>query len=204
MLLALIRLGLFGSIIVSGTFTCSRSDWVSDGSKCYKAISGSPSVGQNLCRKEDIKASLFLAPSSEEANNLGTLFSGEKIWVGLRFRNGSEWFWDNGSNEPVLWGSTPILPQLCVGVVNYGLMYDYYCYKLRGLICQKYFNVLPLGICEPGWTKIGSRCFKRLRQDSNGVDFSDARILCSTEGAHIMMPQSQNDASIISTNLDCV
>ncbi|CAC5379913.1 unnamed protein product [Mytilus coruscus] len=30
--------------------------------------------------------------------------SGEKIWVGLRFRNDAEWFWDNGSNEPVIWG----------------------------------------------------------------------------------------------------
>lgn len=31
--------------------------------------------------------------------------SDENIWVGLRFRNGSEWLWDNGSNQPVTWGS---------------------------------------------------------------------------------------------------
>lgn len=30
---------------------------------------------------------------------------GEALWVGLRFRNGAEWIWDNGSNEAVTWGS---------------------------------------------------------------------------------------------------
>lgn len=57
----------------SGTFTCSGSDWVSEGSKCYKIISGSPSDGQNQCSNEDPNASMFLAPSSIAAKQLDTM-----------------------------------------------------------------------------------------------------------------------------------
>ncbi|VDI72496.1 Hypothetical predicted protein [Mytilus galloprovincialis] len=104
MLLALIRLGLFGPIIVSGTFTCTGSDWLLDGSKCYKKIYGSPLDGQTRCSIEDHNAILMLAPTSTAATRVDTLFSGGEIWVGLRFSNGSEWFWDNGSDGPDKWG----------------------------------------------------------------------------------------------------
>ncbi|VDI77080.1 Hypothetical predicted protein [Mytilus galloprovincialis] len=142
---------------------------------------------------------MFLAPSSIAAKQLDTMFSDEKIWVGLRYRNGAEWIWDNGSNQPVIWGSTPILPQLCICVFVTGFMYDLDCYKLLGVVCQKDF-LFP-GICEVGWTNFGSNCFKTLRQEINGVDFGDARIICSMEGAHIMMPKSQPDAEQIVTGL---
>ncbi|CAC5384692.1 unnamed protein product [Mytilus coruscus] len=183
----------------TGEFTCTRSDWILDGSKCYKTISGSPSDGQARCSNEDPNAILMLAPSSTMATVVGTLFSGEKIWVGLRFREGAEWFWDDGSNGPVTWGSTPILPQLCIGVFDTGLMYDYDCYKLDGLICQKDLDVS--GSCESGWTNFGNHCFKRLRLKSSGVNFSNGRILCSNENAFVMMPRSQSEASEIATNL---
>ncbi|CAC5407310.1 unnamed protein product [Mytilus coruscus] len=92
-------------------------------------------------------------------------------------------------------------PQLCIGVWNNGLMYDYYCYNKNGLICQK--DLDGSGICESGWEIFGAQCYRRLRKHGSGATFKDAKTLCSTENAYIMMPQSQNDAGSIATTLDC-
>ncbi|VDI24936.1 Hypothetical predicted protein [Mytilus galloprovincialis] len=59
------------------------------------------------------------------------------------------------------------------------------------------------GNCDPGWDKIGTMCYKRLRHLSSGLRFKDAKILCSTENAYIMMPQSQIEAQSITSALDC-
>ncbi|CAC5369267.1 unnamed protein product [Mytilus coruscus] len=194
----------FGLLFVNGTFTCTESDWVLDGSKCYKIILGSPMNGQARCSNEDPNAVLMLAPSKEVATNLvGVLLSEDKIWVGLRFRNGTEWIWDDGSTEIVIWGRQPKVPQLCISVWEDGDMCDRYCYSTEGLICQKEIN--GSGFCENGWTMFGTLglCYKRLRRSNSGVNFRDARTICNKENASIMMPKSKSEARTIATSLDC-
>ncbi|CAG2246996.1 unnamed protein product [Mytilus edulis] len=158
-------------LTTAGTFTCTGVNWTLDGSNCYKTIPGSNANGQASCSNEDPNATLMLAPAKTTANHVSSLFPGESIWIDLRFQNGSEWIWGDGSTGSSTWGSTPILPQLCIGVWDTtGLMFDYYCYNTQGLICQKERN--NTGSCELGWTRYGTQCFKRLRHHLNdGVTF---------------------------------
>ncbi|CAC5384691.1 unnamed protein product [Mytilus coruscus] len=98
----------------------------------------------------------------------------------------------------------PGIPQLCIIIKrqdNYN-MHDQYCYEKDGLICQKEINLTSNDVCESGWKNIRNRCYKRLRHKHSGVDFSDARKLCSNENAYIMMPQSQSEAKEIANGLD--
>ncbi|CAG2231195.1 unnamed protein product [Mytilus edulis] len=141
-------------------------------------------------------------------NQIRNLNPNDKTWVGLRFKNGDEWIWDNGSTGPINWDSDPVLPQLCIGVVgawadnlNLGDMYDRFCFSRDGLICQTKTDTS--GSCESDWTKIGSLCYKKLHESGSGVTYSEARILCTNENAKVMMPQSKNEAKLITTTLNC-
>lgn len=86
-----------------------------------------------------------------------------------------------------------------------------YPYKKGSLFIDRkhfFFHMHPIlflniGNCDPGWDKIGTMCYKRLRHLSSGLRFKDAKILCSTENAYIMMPQSQIEAQSITSALDC-
>ncbi|XP_071123808.1 macrophage mannose receptor 1-like [Mytilus edulis] len=127
---------------------------------------------------------------------------GENIWVGLRFLYGADWTWDGGSLGSITSGDKSTEPQLCIGVWSNGFMFDYHCFSTSGVICQR--SIDGSGNCDPGWEKFGgTMCYKRLRHFSSGLRFKNAKILCSTENAYIMMPQSQIDAKSIATALDC-
>lgn len=59
--------------LLSATFTCTGLDWVLDGSKCYKIISGSPEDDQVQCSNDIAGAALMLAPTNIAAINVGAL-----------------------------------------------------------------------------------------------------------------------------------
>lgn len=61
--------------LLSATFTCTASDWVLDGSKCYKIIYGSPEDCQAHCSNENAGAALMLAPTNIAAINIGAFLS---------------------------------------------------------------------------------------------------------------------------------
>ncbi|CAC5384693.1 unnamed protein product [Mytilus coruscus] len=58
------------SMYIGCEITCTGSDWMLDGAKCLKIISGSPDDGQAQCSNEDSSAALMLAPTSTAATDV--------------------------------------------------------------------------------------------------------------------------------------
>ncbi|CAG2251165.1 unnamed protein product [Mytilus edulis] len=78
---------------------CPGDDWNLYGSKCYKITDEDVSYeeGQIICTNETLNSTLVMPKTKQEVEFIKSLYSNLNIWLGLRFRKGSVWMWNDNT-----------------------------------------------------------------------------------------------------------